>query len=66
MEQKLFDLGEFPKQFGFIVYFLVLALLIVVFFKEKVLFYFLLLILAGMVLLNSDKISRLIYQYIPR
>lgn len=65
-EKIKIDYSDFTKNFGYVVFFIFIALLISLFFKEKVLFYFLFLILAGMVLVNADKISSLLYRYVPR
>lgn len=58
--------SDFSQQFGYIIFFILLALLITIFFKEKVLYYFLLLILAGMVVLNADKVTSLLSRFSPK
>ena len=50
----------FSKDFGFVVFFVFMALMITVFTKEKVLFSFLVVVLLGMVLVNADKITSLL------
>jgi uncharacterized membrane protein len=50
---------EITESVGFIVLVLVASLLLSV-FSEKMLFYVLVLVLLGMVILNSNKISKLI------
>jgi uncharacterized membrane protein len=52
-------MAEITESVGFIVLVLVASLLLSV-FSEKMLFYVLVLVLLGMVILNSNKISKLI------
>lgn len=65
-EKLKIDYTEFTRSYGYVVFFIFISLLISLFFKEKVLFYFLLLVFFGMLLANADKISFLLYRYMPR
>lgn len=65
-EKLTLNYKDFSQDFGYIVFFVLMALFITVFFKEKVLFYFLLLVLIGMMLVNANKITSLLYRYMPK